>query len=87
MARIKGKWVGQVVVEFDSESGIPVDSLSEQIMSGAKEELSRLFKRQFENAADDLFAMDDKWTVTVTQLHADLYRDEPREWTKEEATP
>ena len=83
MARIKGKWVGQVVVEYyDLEPGTNQEDkkyFGECVTEGIRDSLYD----------DESNRMAYRWTpynVTVTQLHADLYRDEPSEWTKEEAT-
>ena len=89
MARIKGKWVGQVVINFDwDETNRPNPfGLREDIANfdGAKMYVTR------DGVANEIkFEISEDYSgisiVTVTQLHADLYRDEPSEWTKEEAT-
>ena len=81
MAIIRCEWVGQVRLDFwydDEEPGMdfPFDELEESVKTRYKKYLQECIEReQGENV-----------TVTVTQLHADLYRDEPSEWTKEEET-
>ena len=79
MARIKGKWVGQVVLEID-EDEVNIVRPFEMI----KNEVEKAYTRMVKDILMD--EIDEKIKVTVTQLHADLYRDEPSEWTKEEAT-
>lgn len=80
MARIKGKWVGQVTVDYETadmtEWG---ENVCKELLKNTLETIWSDLKSEIEN---NLFVGS---TVTVTQLHADLYRDEPGEWTKEEA--
>lgn len=80
MARIKGKWVGQVQLDFDWEETY----LEGNRFGEAKHEIYDLLRGKIERALTGMVA--GGVTVTVTQLHADLYRDEPSKWTKEEAT-
>ena len=80
MARIKGKWVGQVVVEF--EVNAKCDIAAQYVANIMLDNIPDSLKDDMENYFDG----DAPYKVTVTQLHADLYRDEPSEWTKEEAT-
>ena len=83
MARIKGKWVGQVVIEYDGITKLDPEK-----------DLEKCKKQVEQNVCDGVYDCNESTHffggvrfVTVTQLHADLYRDEPSEWTKEEATP
>ena len=83
MARIKGKWVGQVVVELNEETD------SKYVVEANE----RFFKKSMIGLITQGVNvvlqphLCDTLSVTVTQLHAELYRDEPSEWTREEATP
>ena len=79
MARIKGKWVGQVVVEYTADIG---DGTAAIVELWAKKWLKGKVKHCVKFAIPKCITP----KITVTQLHADLYRDEPSEWTKEEAT-
>ena len=90
MARIKGKWVGQVVIDFDwdetkmknpfcfIDGSLPFEEVKKYVKEGG---VTGVVHFNINEEYGDFS------TVTVTQLHADLYRDEPSEWTKEEATP
>lgn len=87
MARIKGKWVGQVVVDYDFE--IPKENecfLNDKSIRSIRNNTSDRIESKLSEIKDALMEnVSDKVTVTVTQLYADLYRDDPSEWTKEEA--
>ena len=85
MARIKGKWVGQVQLDFWYDDDEPyMKENFDNIKKMVTEQYSRLIQ---DCIYEGMGGPDCNLTVTVTQLHADLYRDEPSEWTKEEATP
>ena len=84
MARIKGKWVGQVVINIDLYD-VPddghikgFDGLDGIIQDRAADAVNEFFKGV---SRKGFFASTMAW-----KKHADLYRDEPSEWTKEEET-
>lgn len=81
MARIKGKWVGQVVIEMSDE--IDKDYEFENEKHFFTKTITEIVDGEIRSVMQP--QIDRGMTVTVTQLHADLYRDEPSEWTKEEA--
>lgn len=84
MARIKGKWVGQVTVDMEADINTgDTGMVNRRILEQAKEDFSKMVIGMLE-AMNVTTGNGIKLSVTVTQLHADLYRDEPSEWTKEE---
>ena len=90
MTKIKAKWIGQVVVEVDGYLETANDEKTERLtLEHAKDAFAEHVLSVLRDDYETAYVFNDlgeKMTVTVTQLHADLYRDEPSEWTKEEAT-
>ena len=85
MERVKAKWIGLITIDadigpaefydkFPNWLGLKKEILNDHMAAYLRDVLTK----------EDVFK--DNTTVTVTQLHADLYRDEPSEWTKEEVT-
>lgn len=80
MARIDGKWIGQVVIDFDMD-----DLGSDQYFIDWKDavissHITDLLRRMIGSH----ICWPGMTSVDVKKLHAYLRRDEPIEWAKEE---
>ena len=86
MKRVRAKWIGLITIDADVGTAEFYDRFPGWLI--LKKEI---LNDQMAAYLCDVLRTEDVFkenaTVTVTQLHADLYRDEPSEWTKEEATP